>query len=274
MNAAKKTSRPVGLSFGKPFANGTASRKANSTCTPGRATRSSLSSSISSRVWRSSALSGMPFLFQPSLPCETTDLLDGAVDDLRHLRFRHDDATSPERKIPGTLPLAVFRVDVHDRLPQRLLGQPESCEPEPLDLLLLRKMVCEEVAGDPDLLPPEIEVLLEEIDEEPSHDGVGVRELKLISLLRTLSPIQHAPGDKVRIAQTCAPAPFFLKALSFDPPALSHLRPAAELAVVCGVLLDKSLVLSRCQLDVANTEADGGFRHAHTSCDLADGDTL
>ena len=38
--------------------NGTASRKAKSTCTPGSATRSSLRSSISSRLTRSSCFSG------------------------------------------------------------------------------------------------------------------------------------------------------------------------------------------------------------------------
>jgi len=48
-NATKKTSFWKSDAFFQPCANGTASRNAKSTCTPGSATRSSFSSSISSR---------------------------------------------------------------------------------------------------------------------------------------------------------------------------------------------------------------------------------
>src|SRR5690242_20654455 len=56
-NETKKTSRWNGVTLGQPRANGTASRNAKSTCTPGSATRSSLRSSISSRSCRSFGLS-------------------------------------------------------------------------------------------------------------------------------------------------------------------------------------------------------------------------
>jgi len=57
MNAMKKTSFWNSVTRFQPFANGTASRNANSTCTPGRATRSSFRSSISSRSCRSFGVS-------------------------------------------------------------------------------------------------------------------------------------------------------------------------------------------------------------------------
>src|SRR5215211_4483143 len=110
-------SRSNELSFGKPFENGTISRNANSTCTPGNATRSSLRSSISSLLCRSSSLSGTCGLFQPRLPRKTTDLLDRAEDALDDARPRHDDTARPVRKISRALPLAVFRVNVQHRLP-------------------------------------------------------------------------------------------------------------------------------------------------------------
>jgi hypothetical protein len=51
--ATKKTSRWKAVVFANPLVNGTVIMNANSTCTPGRATRSSLRSSISSRFERS-----------------------------------------------------------------------------------------------------------------------------------------------------------------------------------------------------------------------------
>src|SRR5262245_56053437 len=59
MNATKKTSFWNGVTFFQPFANGTASMNANSTCTPGSATRSSFSSSISSRSCRCLGVSSL-----------------------------------------------------------------------------------------------------------------------------------------------------------------------------------------------------------------------
>ena len=66
MKATKKMSRSSLPSLGKPFANGTASRNANSTWTPGNATRSSLRSSISSRSRRCSSVSGTATLYPPA----------------------------------------------------------------------------------------------------------------------------------------------------------------------------------------------------------------
>src|SRR3954453_19836510 len=62
----KKRARWKSVTLVNPCANGTASRNANSTCTPGSATRSSLSSSISSRLTPSlRSSSGSPPLSLP-----------------------------------------------------------------------------------------------------------------------------------------------------------------------------------------------------------------
>src|SRR5947207_13843249 len=129
MKAPKKTSRSVALSFGNPFANGTASRKAKRTCTPGSATRSSLSSSISSRFWRCCGLSDMKGLFQPAVARETADLLNGAVDALNDPRPRHGDAAGAVREPVLPFLLAVFRVDVQGRPAER--APRHSCDVEP-----------------------------------------------------------------------------------------------------------------------------------------------
>src|SRR5262245_45108323 len=96
MNATKKTFFWKGVTFGQPRANGTASRKANRTCTPGSATRSSFRSSISSRSWRcfgvSSASSTAPTV--PGYP---------AVSHAR-LRRRRGCGPAPDSRRPHALP--------------------------------------------------------------------------------------------------------------------------------------------------------------------------
>src|SRR5579884_4322210 len=59
-NETKNTSFSKAVTRGQPRANGTASRNANSTWTPGSATRSSFRSSISSRSCRAFGLSAWP----------------------------------------------------------------------------------------------------------------------------------------------------------------------------------------------------------------------
>src|SRR5437773_2517189 len=113
MKAAKNTSRSVELSFGNPFANGTASRKAKRTCTPGSATRNSLSSSISSRFSRCCGLSDISGLFQPGLARETAYLLNAAEDRLDDPRPGDVDPASAVRQLVAALLLAVFPINVH-----------------------------------------------------------------------------------------------------------------------------------------------------------------
>src|SRR5512133_313281 len=169
MNAAKKTSRPLWLSLGKPFANGTANRNAKSTCTPGSATRSSLRSSISSRLWRCSELSGTTELFQPGVARETADLLDAAIDGLDNARPRHADSTGAVRQSVLPLLLTVFRIHLDSRFAERLARQDRHIEPELLDLVLLIEMVCEEVARNPNVLVAEVPVRLQETNKELNH---------------------------------------------------------------------------------------------------------
>jgi hypothetical protein len=48
------------------------------------------------------------------------------------------------------------------------------------------------------------------------------------------------------------------------------LRPTAVLAVVGGITFEQSLLLFRCQFDVANPQADRRLRYADAARDLVD----
>src|SRR5436309_363612 len=61
-----------------------------------------------------------------------------------------------------------------------------------LDLALAFEVVSEEVAGDLDVLVCEVEVRPEELDEEPRHFGIRVREADLVATFSAFSPIEHA----------------------------------------------------------------------------------
>src|SRR5438034_5074081 len=159
MKAAKKTSRSVALSSGNPFANGTASRKAKRTCTPGSATRSSLSSSISSRFSRCCGLSDISGLFEPGLARETADPLDGAVDRLDDPGPGDVAPARPVRQLVTALLLAVFRIDVHGRLAQARRRKTSDVEPELFDLALMLEMICEDVARTADRIRGKVEAL-------------------------------------------------------------------------------------------------------------------
>src|SRR6266516_5911265 len=107
MKATKKMSRSSLPSFGKPFANGTASRKANSTWTPGSATRSSLQELDQLSVMTVFlSLVDHRLLFQPGRALETGVLLDGAENALQNHYSREDDLTGPIGQLVDALSLA------------------------------------------------------------------------------------------------------------------------------------------------------------------------
>src|SRR5512133_3128657 len=130
----------------------------------------------------------MTCLFQPSLARETADLLDGAEDRLCQPGSGNDDMARPVGQVADPSALAVSRIDIHDRLAERRPRQRECLEPEVFDFRLPGEMVGVETARDSELVA-QTEVASQEVDEEPSHLRIRVRELELVSTLRAFGPV-------------------------------------------------------------------------------------
>jgi hypothetical protein len=75
-------------------------------------------------------------------------------------------------------------------------------KPELLNLAPALDVVGEQTAGDTKVLVRDVPVGPDEPNEEPHHVRIGIRELQLVSVFRSLCPVQHATARRQSAAQS------------------------------------------------------------------------
>src|SRR4051794_31418181 len=111
--------RSVSLILSKPCVNGSVSRNANSTCTPGSATRSSLSSSISSRSTRCFSVSVRSTTHVSPWPAGVNPSKGDGMAGIED-RTYHKTAPVPSTGRPSIYELRQPEVDLGDWLDEAL----------------------------------------------------------------------------------------------------------------------------------------------------------
>jgi hypothetical protein len=137
-------------------------------------------------------------------------------------------------------------------------------------LALSLRVVGEKVARKADSIGRDAECAAKEVHEDPNHLGVRVREHELVSVPRPLGPIEHAPDDVELVCLSHTPSAIVLSRDSADAGLRAHRRVRKALTLVQSVPRPESRVLLVAQLDIADPEADGRFRHTQESRDLLD----
>jgi hypothetical protein len=87
----------------------------------------------------------------------------------------------------------------------------ELAKPESLNLAKAYSIAEVDVQPKRDSVVGYLKALPEKSQKKTAHVRVGVREHEAVPVLRSLGPVEHAPGLMERVAPPCFLAPLFLK---------------------------------------------------------------
>jgi hypothetical protein len=120
---------------------------------------------------------------EPLGPLEAAVLLDRAVDRLQDAGSVHNEFAGAVRETVDTLPLAVLRVDVHDRTLETRFWESKPLQPKGLDIALPLEMIREEVAANSHLFVRNFEAHTQEFQKEREEVRVSVRDSDSVASL-------------------------------------------------------------------------------------------